>query len=99
MSALHTPHLETVHQIVPYLAKFKIYAVGCQLRGWPNSHSHLACQEVNDPPPKTDPPDGKRQDGLAVIDPPLTVKYPPMMPTLKTQISKFGGTVTELERI
>ena len=97
VSALHTPHLETVHQIVPYLAKFEIYAVGCQLRGWPNFHSHLACQEVNDPPPRTDPPGWKTARWTCCNRSPVAVKYLPTMPTLKTQISKFDGTVTELE--
>ena len=49
-----------------------------------------SCHEVNDPPPKTDLPDRKRQDGLAV-------KYPLMMLTLKTQISKLDSTMTELD--
>ena len=56
------------------------------------------CHEVNDPLPKMDPriENGKMD---LLYRSPIAVKYPPMMPTLKTQISKFDGTVTEQEEV
>ena len=55
-----------------------------------NARKHLVLSRSKWSPPKTDLPDRKRQDGLAV-------KYPPMMLTLKTQISKLDSTMTELD--
>ena len=91
-----------------------VLGVGCHIVGCGVSHcvrcrvSHCwvwgvtvcwVCHEINDPLSKTAPPPGlKTAIWTCCNRSPVAVKYLPKMPTLKTQISKFDGTVTELEK-
>ena len=73
----------------------------------------VACHDVNGPPPKTDPPDRKRQEATWRLlfgtffkkkeatcrnRSPVAVRYPCTISTLKTQINKLGGTLTVQEK-